>query len=78
MPLALISATADFEPEHGPDGMIEWTFLAPKTAEVGAGAYELRFVRTLSPAEYQNLTDTAAEVQRSIDEREAEHLQGDE
>ena len=47
----MVSATADFYPEDAPEGFFEWTFLVPRTAGVGAGLYELRFVRALTPEE---------------------------
>lgn len=53
--LLVISDSADFEPAEGPDGpgksCITWTFAAPRKTPVGAGIYELRFVRILTAEE---------------------------
>lgn len=46
-----MSAVADFEPEDTPDGFIEWTFVLPRSVEVGAGLYEIRHLRCLTPEE---------------------------
>jgi hypothetical protein len=62
----IISATADFYPsdEDAPEGFITWTFLAPKDVWVGAGIYELRFVRQLASEEIA--TRNYAEVRDQI------------
>jgi hypothetical protein len=46
-----IASSADFYPEDGPPGFVEWTFLVPAKCEFGAGVYEIRFVRALTEAE---------------------------
>jgi hypothetical protein len=50
-PVQVVSATADFYPEHAPEGFIEWTFLVPKCVAVSAGVFELRWARNLSEHE---------------------------
>lgn len=57
-PVLAIAASADFYPGMG-DGdcdtyagnTIEWTFSLPRDATVGAGVYEIRFVRTMEQEE---------------------------
>lgn len=47
-----LSFTADFEPEGVDDDLVTWTFLVPKaSAEIGAGIFELRLIRVLTPDE---------------------------
>lgn len=46
-----VALSANFEPEDGPSGFIEWTFLVPATSEIGAGVFEISFDRLLSAAE---------------------------
>lgn len=57
-PILAMSVSADFYPGLGEgdcdtyDGnSIEWTFALPRTATVGAGIYEVRFIRTLAEEE---------------------------
>ena len=54
-PILVISDSADFYPAESPDGpgrtCITWTFAADRKTAVGAGVYELRFVRILTPEE---------------------------
>jgi len=50
-PVVGMSAVANFEPEDTPKGFIEWTFVLPRSVEVGAGLYEIRFLRCLTPEE---------------------------
>jgi hypothetical protein len=54
--LLAVSSSACFYPEReNPDefdgSTITWTFELPRSTEVGAGIYSLRFVRTLSEEE---------------------------
>lgn len=52
MSTAVLSFHADFEPEGSPADLITWTFYARRDVAIGAGIYELRFVRTLEEHEH--------------------------
>lgn len=49
-PRFLVALSADFQPEDYP-GLIEHTYLSLPGGQLGAGLFELRFLRVLSPDE---------------------------
>ena len=51
--------SADFEPEDGPDGFIEWSFLVPRNSVFGAGVYRISFERPLNDRECDGKYDAA-------------------
>lgn len=50
-PVAALALSADFAPEGGRDGFVEWTFAVPKHHAFGAGVWDISFRRKLSADE---------------------------